>query len=174
MDPAGLVYWVFQQAGVTIPSTAQGQYSTGENVPVGPPGNSLAYVQPGDVIFQATSDPNTETEGIVYSTAGQGTIITSTPGQGVTYVPISGQIDQIRRYLGSNSGFAAAPYSNTTPTWQMVAEDYKPIQTNTSSTFIIPEPRKQFVYTARVYELALIIGIATVLLLAKHHVNHNK
>lgn len=173
VDAAGLVQWVFAQAGVQLPARANQQYSQGYNVPVGPPGNPLAYVQPGDVIFQGTSDPNTEQEGIVYSTAGQGTVITSVPGNGVSYLPIKGAIDTIRRYSGDpTSGQAGDPYSSTMPIFQVVQTDFMPTSTVGSSSFTTPGPSNPHVYSSRVYELAVIMGVVALVIVARRRLRN--
>jgi len=165
MDAAGLVQWVFSQAGVQLPGLASQQYSTGNNVPVGPPGNQLAYVQPGDVVFQGTGNPGTESEGIVYSTAGQGTVITSTPSKGVTYQPLTGSIDAIRRYSGDpTSGQAGDPYSSTMAIYQVVKSGYIPTNTLPSGT---PNQTPVTVDHTRLYELLLIVGGVATLVIAK-------
>jgi len=169
MDAAGLVQWVFAQAGVQLPARANQQYSYGNNVPVGPPGNNLAYVQPGDVIFQGTSNPGTEQEGIVYSTAGQGTIITSIPGKGVIYTPIVGAIDQIRRYQGSVEGNPGDPYSSTVPKYQTVNTDYIPsAATATSSSFTMPNIN---VNPSRTKDFLILVGVVALVVVAKHRKN---
>jgi hypothetical protein len=159
LSQAGMIYYIFQQLQIPVPQTAQGQFYAGAQVPVGPPGNLLAYAQPGDVIFQGSSNPDTETEGLVYSTGGTGTMITVPVNGVVTYSPISGAIDAIRRYSGSVSGYEGAPISATTPVYLSDVTDYIKPLTVASSDIPVQPVHHSWVPSPKDVELLILVGL---------------
>ncbi|WP_322888014.1 C40 family peptidase [Wenjunlia vitaminophila] len=75
-DCSGLTYWAYQQAGVTIPRTSQGQLSAGRRVP-------LSQARPGDlVVYRADASH-------VAMYVGNGQVIHAPhPGERVRFDPV--------------------------------------------------------------------------------------
>jgi len=107
--------YVFSQLGVNIPHFSGAQYSSplGQQIPLGPANNLLMNAQPGDVVFfgMNNSNPANQHEGIIVSTAGQGTMINAPyKGANVSLTPIGTQssadepISGIRRFSNNGGG----------------------------------------------------------------------
>ena len=76
-DCSGLTYWAYQQAGVTIPRTSQGQLHAGRHIPLG-------RARPGDLVIYRSDASH------VGMYAGGGKVIHSPhPGARVRYDPVN-------------------------------------------------------------------------------------
>lgn len=121
-DCSGLVQYVYNQLGVSLPRTSEQQAT------VGAPVASLADAQPGDLVFFAGSDGTASSPGHVGIYIGNGQMIDAPQtGEDVSVQPVGDPV-AIRRIVASpstagatTSGDVSSPAGSGNPAYQVPA-----------------------------------------------------
>ena len=108
-DCSGLVQYVYDKLGISLPRTSEAQAQ------VGTPVDGLSAAQPGDLLFFAGSDGTAASPGHVGIYVGNGQMIDAPhTGTSVQIQPVTAsQVVGIRRVLPASSGGAATLLSTT-------------------------------------------------------------
>lgn len=100
-DCSGLVQWVYDHLGVSLPRTSQEQATTGVSVPA-------TDLQPGDLIFYNEPGEGPNSHVAIYAGGGQ-EIEAPRPGESVKYGPVDwAHFASARRVSGAVTGFPTA------------------------------------------------------------------
>lgn len=105
-DCSGLVQWVYDHLGVSLPRTSQEQASTGVSVPV-------SDLQPGDLIFYNEPGEGANSHVAIYAGAGQ-EIEAPRPGETVKVAPVDwAHFASARRVSGAVTGIPTATQASS-------------------------------------------------------------